>query len=576
MSGAPSTRLLLGATARLAGRAARAQGRPRRRRGHARPALHRRPLRRLRARAPARRGRNARLAGGSGEQIPANYLPWLQRAATRYELGPRGFSIVAAVHSVESDFGRSNLPGVRSGTNSAGAAGPRPVPRLDLGDLRRRRRRRRHPRSLQHPRLGLRHRQLPARLRRARRLARRALRLQPRRVVRRRGSREGRRPSAPKSSVAPAPELGEPPSARLARLIYYARWIESRRLHYCWGGGHAPKPGPSPGTYCWSAAGSQVFGAPEAGLDCSGAVRWLLVLAGYPDPGALVSNELGAAYPSGAGARFTIWANVDHVFVTIDGRDWGTSETNFAHGPGFADHSHAGFSAESSTGSLSRFRLRGLPFVARGACIGSPMRSQTATAALEPEAQRALRLLSEQVAVPLDQLARLLDVSMERAVRTVQQLEAAGCLEHRRFLIAEGPWFWLSHRGVAARRNRLSLSGPDVASLAHRRALNEIRIYLSERAPEGRWLCERMVYRRRDPNDHLPDALFEIDGERHAIEAELSRKSDREIRQILTELSDRYDAALYFCGPLTYRMMKRLSAEGRWPKLVVRRLPEGE
>jgi DNA-binding Lrp family transcriptional regulator len=204
------------------------------------------------------------------------------------------------------------------------------------------------------------------------------------------------------------------------------------------------------------------------------------------------------------------------------------------------------------------------------------MRSQTATAGLPPEAQRALRLLSEQVAIPLDQLSRLLDVSMQDTVRTVQELEAAGCLRHRRFLVAEGPWFWLNHRGLGLAGTGFGYRAPDVARLAHRRALNEIRIYLSERAPEGRWLCERMVYRRRDPNDHLPDALFEVDGERHAIEAELSPKSDREIRQILAELSQRYDAALYFCGPLTYRMMKRLSAEGRWPKLIVRRLPEAE
>ena len=46
----------------------------------------------------------------------------------------------------------------------------------------------------------------------------------------------------------------------------------------------------------------------------------------------------------------TIWANVAHVFVTIGGRDWGTSETNFAHGPGFADHAHAGFSASHPPG----------------------------------------------------------------------------------------------------------------------------------------------------------------------------------------------------------------------------------
>ncbi len=195
---------------------------------------------------------------------------------------------------------------------------------------------------------------------------------------------------------------------------------------------------------------------------------------------------------------------------------------------------------------------------------------------LSPVQATALRLLSEQVAIPLDQLARMLDISIEAAVRTVQELETAGCLEHRRFLVAEGPWFWLTRRGSALAGTGFPYRVPDVSSLAHRRALNEIRLYLAELAPAGRWVCERVVYRRRDPNDHLPDALFEIDGERHAIEAELSCKGNREIRRIVAELSDRYDAVLYFCGPRTYRMMRRLSAEGRWPKLLVRGMPEGE
>jgi hypothetical protein len=65
------------------------------------------------------------LAAGSGGGIPANYVPWLEKAATKYKLGPKGFSIVAAIHYVESDFGRSPLPGVARGTqNSAGAEGP--------------------------------------------------------------------------------------------------------------------------------------------------------------------------------------------------------------------------------------------------------------------------------------------------------------------------------------------------------------------------------------------------------------------------------------------------------------------
>jgi hypothetical protein len=60
----------------------------------------------------------------AGDEVPANYVPWLVRATERYRLGPRGYSIIAAVHLIESNFGRSTLPGVASGANHAGAAGP--------------------------------------------------------------------------------------------------------------------------------------------------------------------------------------------------------------------------------------------------------------------------------------------------------------------------------------------------------------------------------------------------------------------------------------------------------------------
>lgn len=161
-------------------------------------------------------------------------------------------------------------------------------------------------------------------------------------------------------------------------------------------------------------------------------------------------------------------------------------------------------------------------------------------------------------------------------MRAAQRLDEAGLVETRRFLVRDFPWLWLSNRGVRMADTGFPFREPDVASLAHRRALNEVRLYLAERAPEGRWICERMVYRRRDPEDHLPDAVFEIGDERHAIEAELSSKRNREIRRIVAEHSNRYDAVLYFCGPRTYNLMKRVQAEGRWPKLIVRRVPEAE
>ncbi len=187
-----------------------------------------------------------------------------------------------------------------------------------------------------------------------------------------------------------------------------------------------------------------------------------------------------------------------------------------------------------------------------------------------------LRLLSEQVAIPLDQLARFMTSSIKDAVGAVGRLEEAGCISNRRFLVRDYPWYWLSHRGAGMAGTGFPYREPDVSSLAHRRALNEVRLYLARRAPQGRWICERTVLRQRAPSDHLPDAVFEIHGERHAIEAELSTKRNREIRRIVAEHSYRYDAVVYFCGPRTYSLLKRVEAEDRWPKLIVRRLPEGE
>jgi hypothetical protein len=54
--------------------------------------------------------------------IPAAYLTLYRRAAPRC---PKlSWTVLAAIGKVESDHGRARLPGVRSGWNHAGAAGP--------------------------------------------------------------------------------------------------------------------------------------------------------------------------------------------------------------------------------------------------------------------------------------------------------------------------------------------------------------------------------------------------------------------------------------------------------------------
>jgi hypothetical protein len=289
--------------------------------------------------------------GGAPGQIPAAYVPWLERAAARYGLGPRGVAIVAAVHKVESDFGRSNLPGVHSGTNSAGAAGPGQFLAAtwatygvdadgdgarDVYSI---------PDSVFATANYLHASGAPGDWRAAL-FAYNNADWYVAEVLRAARRYQGACVAAP----ALGGQLGPLPADPVERIAYVARWIEAQRIPYCWGGGHAARPGPSGGVYCWNAAARRVLGSRAEGLDCSGAVRWLLVLAGYRDPGALRSDELGAAYPAGPGHQVTIWSSPAHIFLTIAGRDWGTGSSHFAHGPAFGPQSHAGFRASHLAG----------------------------------------------------------------------------------------------------------------------------------------------------------------------------------------------------------------------------------
>jgi hypothetical protein len=184
-----------------------------------------------------------------------------------------------------------------------------------------------------------------------------------------------------------------------------------------------------------------------------------------------------------------------------------------------------------------------------------------------------LELLSEQGAVPLDQLVRFLGCKRSRVKDSIRGLDQHGWIEQRQFLAGDARWFWLSRKGVGVTGGTHRYTVPNVRSLPHRRAINETRLFLYERAPAGRWSSERAIHGASGSAEHVPDAVFEVGGERHAIEVELSRKPRRELAEILDQHSLKYDAVIYFCGPQTYRLMKRVQAEGRWPKLIIQQLP---
>jgi hypothetical protein len=71
---------------------------------------------------PARPPRQAPPSGVARADIPSRYLQLYRQAARRCP--GLSWAVLAAIGKVESDHGRSRLPGVRSGWNRAGAAGP--------------------------------------------------------------------------------------------------------------------------------------------------------------------------------------------------------------------------------------------------------------------------------------------------------------------------------------------------------------------------------------------------------------------------------------------------------------------
>jgi hypothetical protein len=194
-----------------------------------------------------------------------------------------------------------------------------------------------------------------------------------------------------------------------------------------------------------------------------------------------------------------------------------------------------------------------------------------------PEAD-ALGAVAEHASLPIDLLARFLQRPLAQTQGLAAGLVLKRCLRHAQLLVDDYPWVWLTARGtgVAGPRYGRTPYPPTPVTLAHRRAIAEVRLHLRDRAPHGTWVGERDVRARRDPADRIPDALFEVDGERHAIEVELSPKSRRSLRSALAENSERYDAVIYFCGARTLGQLSRLKAAEDWPKLIVRPLPDAE
>jgi DNA-binding transcriptional ArsR family regulator len=181
--------------------------------------------------------------------------------------------------------------------------------------------------------------------------------------------------------------------------------------------------------------------------------------------------------------------------------------------------------------------------------------------------------LGEQYGARTDQLEVLLGCGPRTVQRVLARLRDAGLVTSRRLLVGDPTWVIPTGAGLRAAGHSFAVWQPRVGLLAHVAAVNDVRLHVQARSPGSEWIGERLLARERQAGEHLPDAVVLVDGQRVAIEVELTVKSQRRVTVILDELAGRFDAVLYFCAAGPHRQLTGLVQSGRWPALGVRELP---
>src|SRR4051794_1251756 len=189
-----------------------------------------------------------------------------------------------------------------------------------------------------------------------------------------------------------------------------------------------------------------------------------------------------------------------------------------------------------------------------------------------------LRIVGEQYAVTLPQLARMMGCSSHAARWLRSRWERAGWARGRALLVGEPVFVWLTRRGQTLAGIDYAVWRPNAGMLAHIAAVTEVRLHVLDRHPGAVWVCERELHRElgADPagrQRHRPDGLVVIDGREVAVEVELTLKRRARIEQIMTELVARYGSVTYFAAPAPRRGLTAVAADIGRDRVQVLPLP---
>jgi hypothetical protein len=197
----------------------------------------------------------------------------------------------------------------------------------------------------------------------------------------------------------------------------------------------------------------------------------------------------------------------------------------------------------------------------------APMRSKRDPTRAELE---VIELLVHQVAMPLDQLARFRKCSLADAEKLALDLAGNCCAYLQEVVPNEARWIWLASPAKKFSKTDFSIIREiPLSRLDLLRAVNEVRLYVTRRAPEARWVSFRQRERGGQGFKSVPTAVVEINGERHAIEVRVFRTSKRALASLLARREEEFDAVICFCTAQQYRAVDGVLSERHMPKVRV-------
>lgn len=167
------------------------------------------------------------------------------------------------------------------------------------------------------------------------------------------------------------------------------------------------------------------------------------------------------------------------------------------------------------------------------------------------QAQRFLGLLSPQP----DKMKQPGILSAERTRKLLRPWIDEGVLLYRAFYVRQKGVYWLTSKGYKYAQLNLRYYEPTPSSLPHLLAINDVRLTIAQRHPKDIWRSEREIRARYltqlkgGTPSHIPDAeLLSPDGSVHAIEVELTIKSEKRVQDIVSDLATnkRYTTIWYF------------------------------